>query len=258
MVLGLNTECGVFGLFSPVKTNLITQMICGLNSIQHRGQESCGISFHSNDDIITYKDIGLIKNVFNKDKIINLEEKYSNINSIIGHVRYSTSGDKKFNKDYIQPITSQFKNKQKFGVSFNGNIPIIHKLYPNIEVDTYGIIELISQNNNYINDILIDFQNKIPGVFCLLVLFNNNIYILRDRYGVRPLSIGVGKGIYCVSSETNAMLEQEFYPFRDVLAGEIVKLGQNSIETIYKLTINEIMKGKPNAGATSKTTNTKS
>ena len=90
----------------------------GLELLQHRGQESFGISFVNNKKIITKKYVGLVKDSFE-----DIVEK-SNIS--IGHVRYSTSGNSKKDKSCIleetQPLYGK-KNNINFFIAHNGNIP---------------------------------------------------------------------------------------------------------------------------------------
>lgn len=55
---------------------------------------------------------------------------------------------------------------------------------------------------------------------------------MRDRYGIRPLCIGNSDKSYCISSESCALQDFEFN--RDILPGEIIKINDNGIQTIYQ------------------------
>lgn len=225
----MKTECGVFGIFSLNKNFIFEEMITGLKQIQHRGQESCGISISYNDYILYHKGNGLIDKVMN-----NCYFKKYKINSAISHVRYSTFGSKEKKLDYVQPLVNYFNN-EKFSISFNGNIPIMKKMYPNLELDTYGIIKFINESNDDFIYTLLNFQNKFSGVFCILILYKNEIYIIRDRYGVRPLSIGINKNknSFCVSSETVSFDAINYKFIKNVEKGDIIKIGFKGIELIY-------------------------
>ena len=47
--------------------------------------------------------------------------------------------------------------------------------------------------------------NKLDGAFAFLILIENALYVARDKYGLRPVSIGqLPNGAYVFSSETCA------------------------------------------------------
>ena len=78
---------------------------------------------------------------------------------------------------------------------------------------------------------IIDALNMLEGAFAFLIMTANRIYACRDKYGLRPLSIGkLGDG-WVVSSETCAfdVLGAEFV--RDVEPGEIVTIDKQGIRS---------------------------
>ena len=78
---------------------------------------------------------------------------------------------------------------------------------------------------------IIDALNMLEGAFAFLIMTANRIYACRDKYGLRPLSIGkLGDG-WVVSSETCAfdVLGAEFV--RDVEPGEIVTIDRQGIRS---------------------------
>ena len=109
------TACGVYGIISKKSnTNTVFDSIKGLELLQHRGRESAGISFYT-DKINVYKKNGLVKDAFDGFDTNIVTDK------CIGHVRYSTSGEKIKDPDYIQPYVSETLG-QEFGMVYNGNI----------------------------------------------------------------------------------------------------------------------------------------
>ena len=78
--------CGVFGIYAP-DTDVARLTYFGLFALQHRGQESAGIAVSDGRDIVCYKEMGLVSQVFN-EKILNILRG----DIAIGHVRYSTTG----------------------------------------------------------------------------------------------------------------------------------------------------------------------
>ena len=84
----LREECGVFGVFSTEATNVAGTTYYGLFALQHRGQESCGIVVNDDGVFTSYKDTGLVNDVFTPENLARLGEG----NIAVGHVRYGTTG----------------------------------------------------------------------------------------------------------------------------------------------------------------------
>jgi amidophosphoribosyltransferase len=105
-------ECGIFGIYGITEASKYVYL--GLNFLQHRGQESCGIV--SNEGVSLYKQVGLGKvSEFFNDELIRYLQGFR----AIGHVRYSTTGSPTVVN--AQPITA-FTNKGAIAVAHNGNI----------------------------------------------------------------------------------------------------------------------------------------
>ena len=87
----LKEECGVFGMYDLDGNDVASSIYYGLFSLQHRGQESCGIAVSRTDgpkrNASTCKGMGLVNEVFDSER---LEQMKGDIG--VGHVRYSTAG----------------------------------------------------------------------------------------------------------------------------------------------------------------------
>ena len=94
----INEERGVFGIFSTKTMDVATPTYYALYALQHRGQESYGIVVNDRGVLSSYKDLGLVHEVFNADRLQSL----GNGNIAIGHVRYSTTGNS--NRVNAQPL----------------------------------------------------------------------------------------------------------------------------------------------------------
>ena len=107
-------ECGVFGLYKHPEAAKITYF--GLYALQHRGQESAGISVNRgvNDKIFSHKGMGLVPDIFNMDDLERIEG-----GSAIGHVRYSTAGGSDLKNG--QPILANTGNGT-LAIAHNGNV----------------------------------------------------------------------------------------------------------------------------------------
>ena len=200
----LHEECGVFGVFGVKDAASLTYY--GLHALQHRGQEGAGIVTVDRD--ATFRRIkggGLVTEVFDEEKLSTLKGDMA-----IGHVRYTTAGGGGI--ENVQPFLFRH-NTGDFALAHNGNI--VNSALLRIYLENKGSL----------------FQNMIEGAFAFLIMTANRIYACRDKYGLRPLSIGrLGDG-YVVSSETCAfdVLGAEFV--RDVEPGEIVTIDSEGIRS---------------------------
>ena len=96
--MSLHEECGVFGLFSPTRENIADIAYYGLYALQHRGQESCGIVINDDGVFTSHKDLGLVNEVFSKERLSN----FTKGNIAVAHTRYGTTGGTSRNN--CQPI----------------------------------------------------------------------------------------------------------------------------------------------------------
>ena len=233
----MHEECGVFGVYSTETRDVANTVYYGLYALQHRGQESCGIAVAYANKIEYYKGMGLIPDVFSGHNLQELPEG----DIAIGHVRYSTTGASLLVN--AQPIV--FTGKcGKMALAHNGNIVNSELLRRHLEnkgslfqstSDSEILAHLIKKETRYHDRprifSIIDALNMLEGAFAFLIMTANRIYACRDKYGLRPLSIGkLGDG-WVVSSETCAfdVLGAEFV--RDVEPGEIVTIDKQGIRS---------------------------
>ena len=84
--MSLHEECGVFGVWDP-KGGCARTTYYGLYALQHRGQEACGIATTNDRELSYYKDVGLVGDVFDEQRLEELDGTMA-----VGHVRYATTG----------------------------------------------------------------------------------------------------------------------------------------------------------------------
>jgi len=235
----IHEECGVLGIYCPENGHSISRKIYyGLIALQHRGQESAGISMHSNQHISGYKALGLVYNVFS-DRIINgLLGRVG-----IGHVRYSTTSVSSI--ENAQPFNCQLP-KGEFSIAFNGtltNFIDLQKRYSDqysfkTSTDTEVIVYILSK---YIQETGYDYfeaiklvMNELQGAYSITLVNNKGeLFGFRDPLGFKPLCIGTIEDIdtKVIASESvaldiiNAKLE------RDIKPGEIVMINDNGLES---------------------------
>ena len=227
----MNTECGFIAIYSEEPANHVNDVLIGLKELQHRGQDSCGITVYEpfKKEFITKKQSGLVK-----DLISTVSEELINVkcNCCVAQVRYTTSGNKN-NETGFQPLIGEYKDN-KFALVYNGNIPLMKKLYPDIDLDSKGIIRYLENtddNDNFIDN-LREFVYDIHGAFCLAIIFNNCLYIARDNRGFKPLVVGYKDGVYCIASETVALKKMGFNNIKTFTSNYIEIYGKekNKIE----------------------------
>ncbi|MDR2132337.1 MAG: amidophosphoribosyltransferase, partial [Clostridiales Family XIII bacterium] len=110
----LHEECGVFGIAATPNSPIdpAYETFTGLFSLQHRGQESCGIAVNDAGVISCRKALGLMRDVFEERTLRAMKG-----NAAIGHVRYSTTGNP--NAENAQPIVVTH-NKGNLAIAHNG------------------------------------------------------------------------------------------------------------------------------------------
>ncbi len=215
--------CAIVGVFGASEAARVAYY--SLFAMQHRGQEATGISASDGKILRKIKKKGLVTEVFDEEALNYLKGSMA-----IGHNRYSTAGSKSVLD--AQPIHANYKLGE-ISVVHNGNL--INKdevrnalidegaIFQSM-MDTENIIHLIARSHEeHLKDRIIEALNIIKGAYCLLIQGRHKIFAIRDRYGVRPLSLGqLEDGGYIVASETCAfdLVGAKF--IRDVRPGEMI------------------------------------
>ena len=231
----MEEECGVFGIYSQEVNEVAQITYYGLYALQHRGQESAGISVSNFGEIVTYKGMGLTADVFTPETLNNLVG-----NAAIGHVRYSTTGASKL--ENAQPLESRYKLGQ-IAVAHNGNLTnakIIRELLEdagstfNTSIDSEVIIKMIARKaNGNVEDAIRSTVGAIKGAYALVILAGNKLVGVRDPYGIRPLCLGINEnGDYILASESCAIDAVGGTLIRDVLPGEMVIIDENGVKSV--------------------------
>lgn len=233
----LHEECGVFGIYGV--PNASTMAYYALHSLQHRGQEGCGIVARGDDgELKRIKGQGLVHDVFDEDKLASLPGSMA-----IGHVRYSTTGADTI--DNVQPFLFRH-NSGDFALAHNGNLVNYKELRLSLEnrgslfqssSDSEVIAHLIKKDPSLQAQPRIHAIKKalgeLEGAFAFVIMTQRRIYACRDRYGLRPLSLGrLGDG-YVVSSETCAFDIIGASYVRDIEPGEIVTIDRHGLRSTF-------------------------
>lgn len=228
----LHEECGVFGVIGY--KNAANICYYGLHSLQHRGQEAAGIVVSNAEKLSIHKGEGLVTEVFDANRLQQLEG-----DSAIGHVRYSTAGGGGIAN--VQPFL--FKTMSgSMGICHNGNLVNANVLKKELEEkgsifssssDTEVLGHLIKRQEGRMIDRICHSLELLDGAFAFLILIEDCLYAARDKYGLRPLSIGLlSNGAYVFASETCALDIVGAKFVRDVEPGEIVRVKNGELKSM--------------------------
>ncbi len=234
----IHEECGVFGVFAPDACDVASTCYYGLFALQHRGQESCGITVNDEGLFKTHKDAGIVNDVFTPDVLRSLGQG----SMALGHVRYGTIKTK--DRINAQPMVVNHI-KGRMALAHNGNLTNAYELREELEnegsifhtqSDTEVICYVITKERltaPSIEAAVEGAMEKIKGAYSLVIMSPSKLIAARDMHGFRPLCYGKTKdGRYIVASESCALDAVGAAFERDVEPGEIVVFDQNGVRSI--------------------------
>ena len=228
----LREECGVFGIYDFDGGNVAETIYYGLLSLQHRGQESCGIAVSDTNGpkgkVLLSRDMGLVNESFSAKKLGKLAGDIG-----VGHVRYSTAGSS--TRENAQPLVLNYV-KGTLGFAHNGNLVNAPELRRELEytgaifqttIDSEVIAYHVARerlNSRTVEEAVGRAMAKIKGAYALVIMSPRKLIGARDPFGFRPLCIGKRDNTYILASESCALdtIDAEF--IRDVEPGEIVTI----------------------------------
>ena len=233
----IHEECGIFGIFSPEKQDLAATTYYALFSLQHRGQESAGIVVNDDGVFSSYKDVGLVNDVFDQ-QILN---KLGDGNIAIGHVRYATTGT--CGRENAQPLVVNHL-KGNIAIAHNGNLVNSAELRNALESDgsifhTTSDTEVISYmiikervKSDSIEEAILASMDKLEGAYSLVVMSPSKLIAVRDKHGFRPLCYGQREdGSYLVASESCALDAVGAKKIREVEPGEVIVFSNYGVKS---------------------------
>ena len=231
-------HCGVVGI--AAETEVAPYLFYAMQSLQHRGQESCGITtLDGVYELKTHKAMGLVDQVFDPNVIKKLRGKTG-----IGHTRYSTSAGSTEENAQPQVVISA---QGGIALAHNGNIPNTNDLMEELKAkgwafysgnDTEVVVrllanKLVKHEGNHVGAIQ-ETMNRLQGAYSFAMLLGNELYGVRDPYGIKPLCIGrmPGGHGYIIASESVALDVCGATFVRDVRPGEVVRVRKSGVETV--------------------------
>ena len=229
----IHEECGVFGVYSETATDVASLSYYALYALQHRGQESAGIVVNDDGVFSSYRDVGLVSEVFPPERLAALGTG----NIAVGHVRYGTTGSD--NKRNVQPILVNHY-KGRMALAHNGNLTNSQEL--RAELESKGSIFHTTTDSEVIAYIIVQERLRTPsieaavsaamdrivGAYSLVISSPSKLIAVRDPHGFRPLCMGKlkdGSVESCALDAIGARFE------RDILPGEIVVVDKNGVKS---------------------------
>ena len=240
---GPQDACGVFGVWAPGE-DVAKLTYFGLYALQHRGQESAGIAVSNGRQILVYKDMGLVSQVFDETTLASLTGHLA-----IGHSRYSTTGGSTWQN--AQP-TFRPTAYGSIALGHNGNLINTAELRemvadlpgPADELDLHSKNHEASTNDTglvtallahhpdmSLEDRALEVLPLLKGAYCFVWMNENTLYAARDPQGIRPLVLGRLDRGWVVASEDAALATIGASIVREVEPGEMIVIDENGLRS---------------------------
>lgn len=239
----IKEECGVFGMYDLDGKNVANSVYYGLTSLQHRGQESCGIAVSRTEgesgNIRFYKNLGLVGEVFTEEKLKSMEGDIG-----IGHVRYSTTGASV--AENAQPLVLSYI-KGTLGLAHNGNLINTSELKWEL-IQTGAVFHTTTDSEviafhiarervhtKTVEEAVLNTAKKLKGAYGLVIMSPRKLIGIRDPYGLKPLCLGKRGNAYVLASESCALTAVGAQFIRDIEPGEMITITKKGIVSSLEL-----------------------
>ncbi|WP_373214059.1 amidophosphoribosyltransferase [Ruminococcus sp. 5_1_39BFAA] len=235
----IKEECGVFGIYDLDGNDVAPSIYYGLTSLQHRGQEACGIAVSDTKgpigNVKYHKDLGLVSEVLKEDTIRKMNGDIG-----IGHVRYSTTGASV--AENAQPLVLSYI-KGSLALAHNGNLVNTHTLKWELiqngaifhtTTDSEVIAFYIAKervHSKTVEEAVLRTAEKIKGAYGLVIMSPRKLIGVRDPYGLRPLCLGKRDNAYVLASESCALASVGAEFVRDIEPGEMVTISRDGVKS---------------------------
>ncbi len=228
----IGESCGVFGVFGP-DLDVARLTYFGLFALQHRGQESAGIAVSDGAGVTVYKDLGLVAQVFDEQRLAGLDGHLA-----IGHNRYSTTGSGSW--ENAQPSYRAIGDRT-IALSHNGNLSNTSAL-----AEQLGVLQKTLSDSELMTEAIgreldgTDWERALArvlptfeGAFSLTIMDNDHLIGVRDPLGFRPLVLGRVDGGMVLSSETCGLdiIGADF--IREIAPGEVIIIDRDGVRSIH-------------------------
>jgi amidophosphoribosyltransferase len=164
--------------------------------LQHRGQEAAGIAVSDGSQVLVFKDLGLVSQVFDEDVLASLRGHIA-----VGHCRYSTTGSTTW--ENAQPTFCTTATGASLALAHNGHLVnttelMVQARQVNAPVrngettDSSLVTQLLASAaaDTNIENAAQRLPPQLRGAFSLVFCDEDRLYAARDLHGVRPLVLG--------------------------------------------------------------------
>ncbi|MDQ1709601.1 MAG: amidophosphoribosyltransferase [Frankiaceae bacterium] len=230
---GPKDACGVFGVWAPGE-DVAKLSYYGLYALQHRGQEAAGIAVSDGSNVIVFKELGLVAQVFDEATLASLKGHLA-----IGHTRYSTTGSCTW--ENAQPSFRASHAGGGIALGHNGNLTNTAELAGMVQRTRGGLGSttdsdlitalLADQPDVSLEEAAVRVLPLLKGAFSLTFMDEQTLYAARDTHGVRPLVIGRLERGWVVASETAALDIVGASYVRDVQPGELIAIDEHGLRS---------------------------
>ncbi len=222
--------CGIIGIVSKGE-RIFELLVTGLMTLQHRGQDSCGIITCEKAKFFIKKGMDAVHRVY------KLEDKNSLMGNMgIGHTRYPTQG--RCVIEDAQPLLSL--TNPKISMAHNGNITNYFNLQNDLEkesvelktsVDCEVVLNIFAKSyekNKDFFEAAQDVIKRVRGSYSIIgIIEGKGIFAIRDAFGFRPLVLGKRGHSYALSSETVSFQTMEYEYVKDIKPAEALFISNN-------------------------------
>ncbi len=234
---GPQEECGVFGVWAPGE-EVAKLTYYGLYALQHRGQEAAGIAVADGSEIVVFKDLGLVSQVFDEQTLSALRGHIA-----VGHCRYSTTGSGSW--ENAQPTFATTSVGSGLALGHNGNLVNTAELslkanrlagkagQSKSTTDSDIVTRLLAEaaTDVGIEAAALELFPTFSGAFNFVFCDEHTLYAARDRHGVHPLVLGRLDRGWVVASETAALDIVGASYVREVEPGELLAIDEDGIRS---------------------------
>ncbi|MGX6510789.1 amidophosphoribosyltransferase [Rhodococcus sp. SJ-2] len=232
-------ECGVFGVWAPGE-DVAKLTYYGLYALQHRGQEAAGIAVSDGAQVLVFKDLGLVSQVFDEQTLAAMPGHIA-----VGHCRYSTTGSTTW--ENAQPIFRTTAAGTGVALGHNGNLVNTADLAQKArelgaldqnrpgaatsDSDLVGALLAHAAADSTIENAAMKLLPTLRGAFCLTFMDEHTLYAARDPWGIRPLCLGRLDRGWVVASETAALDIVGASFVRDIEPGELLAIDSDGVRS---------------------------
>ncbi|MFC9358689.1 amidophosphoribosyltransferase [Rhodococcus sp. NPDC057014] len=232
-------ECGVFGVWAPGE-DVAKLTYYGLYALQHRGQEAAGIAVADGSQVLVFKDLGLVSQVFDEQTLAAMPGHVA-----VGHCRYSTTGSTTW--ENAQPIFRTTAAGSGIALGHNGNLVNTAELAQRARAaglvndkrpggatsdsDVVGALLAHAAADSTIEQAAMTLLPTLRGAFCLTFMDEHTLYAARDPHGIRPLCLGRLDRGWVVASETAALDIVGASFVRDIEPGELLAIDADGVRS---------------------------